>query len=295
MQEYYADCHATPERWNAYLILKAASALATAWEFRLIETSNPFLHDLAETKQHVMEGVRAFQYIPAVLDVHENRNDLGRFSDLCGRLRFQLRWSQTPILPLRPVLDHELLVGYLAYACMAKGRADVNSPEMWTRYHAFFGAVFHDLPEVLTRDIISPVKAIDGGAIGEIVSEIEQEWFERTFRPMLPKRLYHELRFLALDEFAQKKWPPTDWPTYLQHLDKNRDGAIHPGHVVEACDKFAGFMEAYYSFTFGVTSPNIRVAIYPSKEVQAKRDKMNAEAYDFGKLYETFTKALGSN
>jgi putative hydrolase of HD superfamily len=163
---------------------------------------------------------------------------------------------------------------------------------MWERYHAFFGAVFHDLPEVLTRDIISPVKAIDGGAIGEIVCEIEREWFEKTFRPMLPKRLYHELRFLALDEFQTKKWPPSEWPPYLPHLDKNRSESIHPGPLVEACDKFAGFMEAYYSFTFGVTSPNLRAAIYPSEETLKKRNKMNAEIYDFGLLYKHFTERL---
>ena len=289
MRDYYADRHSTPERWNAYWLLRAASALATAWEFCLIETSNPFLHDLAETKQNVEESVRAYQYIPAVLDIHEHRNELGRFSNLCGRLRFQLRWSQTPILPQRPVLDHELLVGYLAYACVAKEQTQLNSAEMWERYHAFFGALFHDLPEVLTRDIISPVKAIDGGAIGDIVSEIEREWFEKTFRPMLPKRLYHELRFLALDEFKPKNWPPMDWPSYLPHLDEHRHGTRHPGPVIEACDKFAGFMEAYYSFTFGVTSPNLRVAIYPSPDVRAKRDKMNLEVYNFGELYDYFT------
>jgi len=110
---------------------------------------------------------------------------------------------------------------------------------------------------------------------------------------MLPKRLYYELRFLALDEFEPKDWPPVEWPSYLPHLDKGRNGTKHPGPVIEACDKFAGFMEAYYSFTFGVTSPNLRSAIYPSTEGRAKRDKMNAEVYDFGELYDYFTGLLG--
>ncbi|MGZ7169402.1 MAG: HD domain-containing protein [Halobacteriota archaeon] len=31
------------------------------------------------------------------------------------------------------------------------------------RFHNFFGGLFHDLPEALTRDIISPVKR--GGGV----------------------------------------------------------------------------------------------------------------------------------
>lgn len=293
MEDYYSDSHSTPERWNAYWILRAASALATAWEFRLVEHANPSLHDLAETKASVEEGVSRFQYIPAVLDIHEHRNDLGTFTDLCGRLRFQLRWSQTPILPARPVLDHELLVGYLTYACIAAdGPAAVDSPDMWKRYQGFFGAVFHDLPEVLTRDVISPVKDIDEGAVGEIVGEIEREWFVKIFDPLLPKRLYFELRFFALDEFESKTWPSAEWPSYLQSLDQNRDGASHPGPIIEACDKFAAFMEAYYSWSFGVRSENLRTALYPSETGQQKRDAMNANAFDFSGLYSHFTGLL---
>jgi len=290
MKDYYNDLHASPERWNSYWVLRAASALATAWEFRLIETLNPFLHDLAETKQHIDASVRVYQYIPAVLDVYENRNDFGRFYNLCGRLRFQLRWSQTPILPTRPVLDHELIVAYLAYAAMAKDAVEFNSINSWERYHVFFGAIFHDLPEVLTRDVISPVKSIDGGIIGDIVNEIEREWFKKTFSPMLPKRLYYELNFLALDEFKEKVWPPKEWPSYLPLLDVGRENSKHHGSVIEACDKFAGFMEAYYSFTFGVTSPNLRVAIDPPEVVLSRRKELNAVVPELEGLYDYFTK-----
>lgn len=293
MAAYYADNHGSPERWNAYWILRAASSLATAWEFRLVEHANPFLHDLSQTKASVEEGVSRYQYIPAVVDIHNHRNGLGTFTDLCGRLRFQLRWSQTPILPARPVLDHELVVAYLTYACIAgAGPADVDSEDMWKRYQAFFGAMFHDLPEVLTRDVISPVKAIDHGTIGDIVREIEREWFAKIFDPLLPKRLYYELRFFALEEFASKSWPLEEWPQYLQHIDANREGTEHLGPVIEACDEFAAFMEAYYSWSFGVRSDNLHAALYPSAASKARRDDMNANAYDFSVLYELFTAKL---
>lgn len=288
MHEYLLGHHSTPERSNAYVILRAASALATAWEFRLVEHANPFLHDLADTKASIEAGVRRYQYVPAVLDIYENRNDLGRFTDLCGRLRFQQRWSQTPIVPSRPVLDHELMVGYLTYGCIADGTVECQTREMWHRYQGFFGAVFHDLSEVLTRDIISPVKDMDDGVIGQIVKEIERDWFEKLFEPMLPKRLYNELRFFALEEFKQRTWPPTDWPMYLQNQDSNRDGVEHPGPVIHACDKFAAFMEAYYSISFGVHSSSLWGAVSWSDEAIARRRGYDPKAQVLEPLYESF-------
>lgn len=292
MDDYFADKHSSPERWNSYWVLRAASALATAWEFRLVEHANPFLDDLTETKKSVEAGVRKYQYIPAVLDIYENRNDLGRFCDLCGRLRFQLRWSQTPILPLRPVLDHELIVAFLAYGCITDSETELGSKDMWKRYHAFFGAMFHDLPEVLTRDIISPVKGIEGGIIGDIVSVIEEEWFTKTFEPILPKRLYYELRFFALEEFQQKKWPPDNWPTYLQSLDEGRVDTDHPGPVIESCDKFAAFMEAFFSFSFGIKSKNLHSALRPNKQGLKKRSELNKNVPAFRALYKEYTQLL---
>jgi putative hydrolase of HD superfamily len=183
-------------------------------------------------------------------------------------------------------------VAFLVYGCIADRETSLGSKDMWKRYHAFFGAMFHDLPEVLTRDIISPVKGIDGGIIGGIVNEIEKEWFKKTFEPILPKRLYHELSFFALEEFKMKKWPPNNWPTYLQDLDKGRVGTRHPGPVVESCDKFAGFMEAFFSVSFGISSPNLLSALFPNKEGLEKRKELNSRVPQFRGLYEEYTKII---
>lgn len=75
---------------------------------------------------------------------------LARFANLCGQLRFQIRWTQAPRIPATSVLGHMFIVATFAYffslsvdACTA--RANNN----------FFCGLFHDLPELLTRDIIS--------------------------------------------------------------------------------------------------------------------------------------------
>jgi putative hydrolase of HD superfamily len=290
MPDYYADIHGEASRWNAYKILRASSSLATMWEFILIEKSNPFLHDIKDTRQNIEAGVRQYQYIPAVLDLYERRNDLSRFTDLCGRLRFQLRWSQTPILPPRPVLDHELIVAYLSYACVVDTAKRNKTNEKWRRYSAFFGALFHDLPEVLTRDIVSPVK--HGANIDGIIARIENNWFEKTISPMLPERLYREVKYFSIEEFENKEWPPEDWPDYLDLPKDGRTKTMHPGDIIKSCDKFAGFMEAYYSLTYGIKSDNLINAIYPNAKGETERRLLNKHGYDFGKLYTEYSDEL---
>lgn len=288
LEDYYNEKHTTGDRWNACKVLKAASALATAWEFRLIEHSNPHLHDIAETFQGIDASVRKHQYIPAVLDLHEGRNELSRFSDLCGRLRFQLRWSQTPILPPRPVLDHELLVAYLAYAAALDTQNPDLDSEHWRRYHAFFGALFHDLPEVLTRDVIAPVKR--HAQIDDILKQIEEKLFAEKIAPLLPERMYRELAFFAMDEFIEKTWPPADWPTYLDSEDIKRDDSPHPGKLIESCDKFAAFMEAFYSLRHGVKSDSLLSAVFP-KDQDIKGYDLG---YPFSELYDVYQSELTS-
>ena len=69
------------------------------------------------------------------------------------RLRFQTRWNQTPRVPRTSVLGHSYFVAVMT---LLLGR---NSPLCDKRfYNNFFSALFHDLPEAVTRDIISPVK-----------------------------------------------------------------------------------------------------------------------------------------
>ncbi|GAB1428902.1 hypothetical protein MASR2M17_23370 [Aminivibrio sp.] len=78
----------------------------------------------------------------------------GKFAFMCGRLRFQKRWSQTPRIPETSVLGHMFIVACLAYFfSIAVGACPVR------RHNNFYAGLFHDIPELLTRDIISPVKS----------------------------------------------------------------------------------------------------------------------------------------
>ena len=68
------------------------------------------------------------------------------------QLRFQTRWNQTPRVPATSVLGHSFFVAIMT---LLLGRD--SNPQMCDRrvINNFFSALFHDLPESVTRDIIS--------------------------------------------------------------------------------------------------------------------------------------------
>ena len=59
----------------------------------------------------------------------------------------------------------------------------------------FYCALFHDLPESLTRDIISPVKyGIDG--LNEIISDYEMRLIEDKILPYIPQSFRDEFSYI---------------------------------------------------------------------------------------------------
>lgn len=139
------------------LILKAASYFATKWEFNIIYQTSSFLSDIDEIKQKVDEELEDYYELIGARKIALNQK-VAKIIDLSGRLRFQKRWAQTPRIPETAVLGHMLVVAILSYFYSLEIKACEKRLE-----NNFFCALFHDLPESLTRDIISPVKyGIDG-------------------------------------------------------------------------------------------------------------------------------------
>jgi putative hydrolase of HD superfamily len=63
--------------------------------------------------------------------------------------------------------------------------------------------LFHDLPEVLTRDIISPVKRSIRG-LDELIKQIEKEQVAEKLLPLLPASWHQDINYYTENEFANK-------------------------------------------------------------------------------------------
>ena len=235
-------------------ILRAAHDLATHWEFRMIYELNQNIYGIDATKHRIENEVEVHYNLTGVQQIVLYKRSQG-FIDLCGQLRFQQRWAQTQRVPKTSVLGHMLIVAILSY---------LLSLEITTckerLYNNYFAALFHDLPEVHTRDIISPVKrSIEG--LEETIKEIEQELLDESILPLLPEEWHPEMKYFYFheDPFENKAVEKGEIKRGLSsdEINEKYDSEAHSpldGSIIFLCDKLAAYLEAVLSMKHGINS-----------------------------------------
>ncbi len=264
-------------------ILKAAHYLATNWEFKIIYTMNPFIYGIERTKEEIENEIEDYFDLIGVQKLSLGKKSFG-FIDLCGQLRFQQRWAQSPRIPKTSVLGHMLIVAMLSYLCSI----EINCCDRRI-YNNYFGALFHDLPEVLTRDIVSPVKSSIVG-LQDLIKEYEGIQVEERILPLLPPAWHREIRFFVEDEFENKilkKGVIIKGLSSEEITDQYNQDEYSPldGKIIKACDHLAAFIEASLSIQYGVKSPHLEEGKKRLQEMY--RGKMIA-GIDFGEIYNFF-------
>lgn len=271
-------------------ILKAASYLSTKWEFSIVYQTSQFLSDIEEVKKAVDAEIEDYYELVGVQKIALNKK-LAKIIDLSGRLRFQKRWAQTPRIPETSVLGHMLTVAFFSYFYSIKQKACDTRLQ-----NNFFTALFHDLPEALTRDIISPVKySVD--ELSDIIAEYEVAKIEDDILPNIPESIQKEFSYILgisdgiKEEFANKVkidgkiCEVEDINKY--NLDKYE--AID-GKALKQCDKLSAFVEASLSISHGIKSKEL---INGKKEILKGLKEING--VDFRQIALEIDNEFGSN
>ena len=265
-------------------ILAAAHLYASAWEFRLLHKLNDdFDSEVPEIDRSFKKQLASYAHLPgmpeliAAMDTRASSHTaLAGFANLCGQLRFQKRWSQTPRIPETSVIGHMFIVACYSYflslivgACPAR------------RVNNFFCGLFHDLPELLTRDIISPVKKSFAG-LGQLIREYEErELAERVLAPLqaeghenITARLGYYLGLSVGSEFHNTIIEDGKARTVnfdaLQEIYNQNEYDPKDGEAIKVCDTLAAYIEAYTAMRNGIASDNIQQAFWRLREQNAK-------------------------
>ena len=207
------------------------------------------------------------------------------FIDFVGQLRFQQRWAQTPRLPETSVMGHMLVVAMLSYLFSIELKACTQRI-----VNNYLTGLFHDLPEVLTRDIVSPVKrSVEG--LRAIIEEIEKEQFEEKLLPLLPSAWHKDFRYFFEDEFESKIIDENNEVKLVSSEEINdsyNEDSYSPvdGKMIKICDDLAAYVEAYFSISHGITS---EVLITAHKALLSAYKEKKIAGINFGKLFEQFT------
>ena len=176
------------------------------------------------------------------------------------QLRFQTRWNQTPRIPQTSVLGHCF---YVAVMTLLLGRE--SNPDMCEKrvINNFFSALFHDLPESVTRDIISPVKQATDD-LPNIVKKIEDEIVNKELVPLMDSSFKDEVIYYTSDEFSDRIQDKNGKVTEVSYEDLNskyNSPEYNPvdGKLVRICDHLSALMEADISIKHGITSGHLTV------------------------------------
>lgn len=233
-------------------ILDAAHIYSTYFEFIIVKNANPDgykIQYISKELENELEKFKDLRGIKNILNKHQIKN----FVDLTGELRYQVRWGHLPRIPRTSVLGHTLLVAILAYFLTSR----LDNPCDKRIYNNFFGGLFHDLPEVVTRDIISPIKRSVPG-MQEEIKKIEEHLAETEIFPHLEPEWVDEIKYFTQDEFVNKIRDGIK--VNEEELNKkynNNEDNPYDGTLLKFADDFAAFLEAWSSIKYGIKTTEL--------------------------------------
>ncbi len=255
--------------------------------------SNTDISDRVVSAAHKYSTIREFEMLKPVNESFRItkidallKKDMGEYLDLAGvkllmtedkpyqlitaieKLRFQVRWNQTPRVPATTVLGHSFFVAALTLLMSYDlGLSDDRI------YNNFFSGLFHDLPEAVTRDIISPVKCATDN-LPEIVKELEDIIVKEELLPLMDECYRDEILYYISDEFSNRvivdgKTRVVDFEDFATKYSDKKFKATD-GKLVRVADQISAFVEADQSIRYGIKSEQLEggrkniLGIYPT-------------------------------
>lgn len=244
---------------NSKRILDAAHKYSSYWEFQIIKNINPHGYQIEDIEKELATDLDTFQDLDGIAKLKRN-HQIKNFIDLCGQMRYQIRWGHLPRVPQTSVLGHIMMVATMVYFLT------MEIPNVCRKriYNNFFGGIFHDLPEAVTRDIIKPIKESVSG-MSEEIKKIEKKLAEAEIYPQIEKSWHNEMNYFTVDEFRSKviieeKLAFTSSEEINEKYNKNKYNP-YDGELIGATDNFAAFMEAWSSIQYGIKSKELMDAM----------------------------------
>ncbi len=303
-------------RKHTFRLLRSASKFVTLREFELLKKVNPDTEEMHRIEREIHAELHRYADIPALHAFLLSR-PMARFNHVLEKLRYQRRWSQTYKMPPTSVMGHSVYVATLTWFFLnhifhARGILyDMDRPPAVVTA-TYFAALFHDLAEAVTRDIVRPVKEWFVRVIREhrgvealgqedqesydAIKAIEADLLQEALS-LLAEEGYPDLRklleYFSLEEFANKRLtpagdievgvedavllasPPEVWPVW--------------GRLVELADNLAAFVEAQQSIELGIQPESLVRAKESIREMLREQARSGALVFggeDLGDLVE---------
>lgn len=190
---------------------------------------NPYYLDLIGDLDSDIQRLRD------VDDFRRSYSKLRKYREYIKNMKYLRRWNRLNRSVETSVMSHTFVVAALALvtARIEEGDGGNKLPKNFT-YRAILRALFHDVPEAFTGDVITPVKS-------RITQRAQKNWREielRRLQPLIaatPKRVADDLERLE-----------------LLHDVPSGDNVV-VGKLVKECDRLASLLECVFERSAGLT------------------------------------------
>jgi len=190
---------------------------------------NPYYLDLIGE----LEG--GVQRLRDVDDFRSSLSHLKKYAEYIKNMKYLRRWNRLNRSVETSVMSHTFVVAALA---LVTARIEVSDPDSKLpkdfTYRAILRALFHDVPEAFTGDVITPVKKRITERAGKDWSEIEL----CRLKPLItaaPKRVAADMKELEL----------------LNDIPSGDNAAV--GALVKECDRLSSLLECVFEKSAGRT------------------------------------------
>ncbi|MCR4626884.1 MAG: HD domain-containing protein [Treponema sp.] len=239
---------------TTYRIFRAAHKYSTLRELEMISMVNE-VQRLEKVQKELDSEIQKFLDLRGMQLMLTKQKPFD-FLMMIERLRFQRRWNQTPRVPATSVLGHCFFVAILTVLLGRETGVQFSKERL---YNDFFCALFHDLPEAVTRDIISPVKQATD-ELPQIVKNIEDKIVQNELVPLMEDFFKDEVLYFTDNEFSNRvlvdgKTKEVSWEE-LNTVYTDKDKPVD-GKLVRLSDHLSAFLEADSSIRHGITSAHL--------------------------------------
>ena len=171
-----------------------------------------------------------------------------------GQLRFQKRWSQTPRIPATSVLGHTLIVALSAYLVSF----DIGCCKQMRINHFLW--IIPRFAEILTRDIISPIKRSVKG-LDEFIKKIEEKAVNEKILAIVPPNIQDDICYFTQNEFSNRYkiehfCYTADGESLMQTYNKDEFNGVY-GEFLKIFDNLSAYLEAKISISHGISSDDL--------------------------------------
>lgn len=241
----------------AYRVFSAANKFATLRELQMLKTVNE-AERLEQINRELQEQIQHYLDLAGMQNLVTHQRSYSLLLKI-EQLRFQIRWNQTPRVPKTSVLGHCFFVAVLTLLLCRESGVKMTEKRI---INNFFTGLFHDLPEAVTRDIISPVKQATD-ELPNIVKKIEDEIVSKELVPLMEPFFDDELMYFTSNEFANRIINSKHQTEVVSWEDLNRNfnsAEFSPvdGKTVRIADHISALMEADISIKHGITSDHLK-------------------------------------